>query len=108
MKLDRNSTLNGLGKYALLNLRRLRQDGQRVYWQAGGTNGILAVPNQYVEFGDSLHNEFFAIKLKDKYAQAALTAYATAAAEDDEEYAQEIRALAARSGPNHPLCKKPD
>ena len=86
MQLDRNINANGYGKYALLNLRR-----NKIEW------GEVFGPD-----------EFFVVKLKDKYAQAALNAYADAAQSDDPEWAAEIRALADRSGPNHPLCKQPD
>ncbi len=86
MKMDRNLNANGKGKYALLNLRE-----DIIEWGfVGGSN------------------EFFVIKLKDKYAQAALEAYANAAECDDLEWANEVRKLAQRSGQNHPLCKRPD
>ena len=86
MKLDRNLNANGKGKYALLNLRN-----DRIEWGFVGAS-----------------DEFFVIKLKDKYAQAALIAYADAAEHDDPEWAKEVRELAQRSGKNHPLCKQPD
>jgi hypothetical protein len=86
MKLDRHINPDGRGKYALINYRTLR-----------------------VELGDTPETEFFVIKLKDKYAMAALYAYAHAAELDGEhEWADEVRALAARSGPAHPLCHTPD
>ena len=86
MKLDRNINQDGKGKYALLNLRT-----NKIEWG-----------NLYDE------DEFFVIKLKDKYARAALTAYANAAWHDDEEWFNEIMELAKRSGRDHPNCKKPD
>lgn len=108
MKLDRNINQSGLGKYALINLRRLHQDGGNIHWQGEGKYGLVSVPNEYVEFGNGIHDEFFVIKLKDKYASVTLSAYANAARDDDSEYADEIENLARRAGPNHPLCKKPD
>mgnify|MGYP001570027167 CR=1 FL=1 len=69
---------------------------------------FYSVPEQSVEWGDTAADEFFIIKLKDKYARAALRAYANQASLDDEEYANEVRELADRSGPSHPLHKKPD
>ena len=39
-------------------------------------------------------NEFFLIKLKDKYASQALFAYAAAARDDDAEWAGEVDELA--------------
>ena len=38
---------------------------------------------------------------KDKYAQAALD-------DGEEEYAEEVLALAEHAGLSHPLCQKPD
>jgi hypothetical protein len=59
--------------------------------------------------GPGESNEHFVIMLKDKYARAALMAYADAAAADGEiEYAQDVTVLANRAGPLHPNCKKPD
>lgn len=85
MKLDRNTSKDGKGKYSITNNRTGK-----------------------VEHGDTPEAEFFVIKLKDKYAQDALVAYANAAAQDDTEYANEVMELALRSGPAHPLCKMPD
>lgn len=86
MELLRNSNPNGLGKYAVINLQT-----NQVEW------GLPGDPN-----------EFFVIKLKDRYAQSALLAYADAALADDPQYAQAVRELASRAGPSHPLCKTPD
>lgn len=86
MKLDRNVNPTGRGKYALINLR---------------TNKV--------EWGTTEADEFFVIKLKDKYARDALEAYAWAARQDgEEEWFDEVIGLARRSGEFHPLCKKPD
>jgi hypothetical protein len=87
LKLDRNVNLDGKGKYALLNLRT-----DRVEW------GAVGEPD-----------EFFVIKMKDRCAEAALRSYADEAElVGMGEWAKEVRELAARSGPNHPLCKLPD
>jgi len=85
MKLDRNINPDGRGKYALLNLRK-----------------------NTIEWGDTQQDEFFVIKLKDRYAAEALYAYALEAEDDDAEYAGEVRKLADRAGPRHPLCRRPD
>jgi hypothetical protein len=58
--------------------------------------------------GERAKDEFFCIKLKDRFAQAALIAYAKEAQSFDPEYAGEVHKLAMRSGPNHPECKFPD
>lgn len=86
MDLLRNVNPDGLGKYAVINLQT-----NQVEWGRPGDP-----------------NEFFVIKLKDRYAQAALLAYADAAQAHDPQYAQAVRELASRAGPNHPLCKIPD
>lgn len=58
MKLDRNINPDGKGKYALLNLRK-----------------------NTIEWGNEPGNQFFVIKLKDRFAAPALKAYADAVRE---------------------------
>ena len=108
MKLDRNLDPSGRGKYALLKLRVARsyspQAAQTVlapHFEGLKVAGVL-------DWGVTPETEFMVIRLKDKYAQAALRAYANAARADDPEYAAEIDEMAARSGPNSPFCKRPD
>lgn len=86
MKMDRNINKDGRGKYALLNLRR-----DRVEWGAVGNE-----------------DEFFVIKLKDVGALAALAAYASVYDTIDEEWAEEIRKMSLRAGPNSPFVKNAD
>lgn len=50
-------------------------------------------------------NEFFLIKLKDRYSEAALRAYADAAHPNDHEYAAAIAEMAQRAGLNSPFAK---
>ncbi len=106
MKLDRNINDDGLGKYALINLRKLK--GERwtpVVARALDTlcdAGVL----EWGRVGDP--DEFFLIKLKDQYAANALLSYQAAAYKDDPEWAEEVKKMALRSGPYHPLCKNPD
>lgn len=105
MKLDRNLNPTGKGKYALINMRKIDGDPRTPEELAAA---ILAHP-EAVEWGETGgDNEFWLIKLKDQYAQAALVAYAEAAAADDIEFAAEVERLAMRAGPDHPLCKRPD
>jgi hypothetical protein len=108
MKLDRN---NGRGKYAIVNLREI----ERIGGVSHGHNPDIAHAlrilelNNLIEYGDvGSENEFFVIKLKDKYADAALARYAAMASSDDAEYANDVAAMAARSGVHHPNCKQPD
>ena len=113
MKLVRNTDPQGRGKYALVNLEKLRRDfpmaAEHMPVHAVGrhlhaleTLGLLT----YGAPGDP--EEFFVIKLKDAHAKAALEAYAASCAKSDWEFATEVQALAERAGTSHPLCKHPD
>lgn len=105
MKLDRNLNPGGKGKYALINLRKIDGDPRTPQDMAAA---ITKQPDA-VEFGVvGDPDEFWLIKLKDKYAVAALMAYADAASVDDPEYAEQVRDMVRRSGPNSPFCKSPD
>ncbi len=103
-KLDRNTTPDKRGKYAVLKLRR----------QTKGFSPDLQVAAQklrdagLLDFGDDPEKEFFVIRLRDIYAEPALAAYAQAAKADGEtEYAKDISALAQRAR-EHPHKHKPD
>lgn len=105
MQLDRNTNPDGKGKYALINLRKIAGDPRTPQEMA---TAIQAQPDA-VQFGFvGAPDEFWLIKLKDKYASAALQAYADAAEADDPEYAAQVREVAQRSGFNSPFCKTPD
>lgn len=108
MKLDRNINESGKGKYALINLRKIPSDPRTAEELAAA---IIANP-ECVEFGMvGSPDEFWVIKLKDRYASRALIGYAKAVdldPEGDEEYGCEVERLANRSGLAHPLCKRPD
>ena len=105
MQLDRNTNPSGKGKYALVNLRKIEGDPRTPEAMA---EALKAYPGA-IEFGFvGAPDEFWPIKLKDKYAAAALAAYADAAQADDPEYAQQVRDLLKRAGPNSPFCKAPD
>lgn len=111
MKLDRNINADGRGKYGLIlnrELATLNQDAS-----APVAAEILAAVETLerhgiLDWGASPETEFFVVRLKDYYAPGALFGYAARAWTDDKEYADQINELAARSGPNHPNCKKPD
>jgi hypothetical protein len=102
MKLDRNGK-DGLGKYAVVKLRKIGpgDDDARAHLEALITGGFVEVGS----VGDI--DEFFVIKLKDRFAAPALMAYAEAAAAVDPEYAIEVMELAARAV-GHPNRKTPD
>ena len=104
MQLDRSINQTGKGKYALIKLREITGDPRTPEELAAA---ILAHP-ECVDWG-ARHSgsEFFLLRLKDKYAHPALMAYATAAAEDDEEWANQVLALAYKAKHN-PGTKVPD
>lgn len=106
MDLDRNINTDGKGKYALINLRKLEGNPQTAEELVAA---ILKNP-EAVEFGRvGESDEFFVMKLKDRYSMGGLWGYADAAKQcGDSEYANAINNMVERSGPNHPLCKKPD
>ncbi len=110
MKLDRNANLDGKGKYALIKMRDLDGSVFTVHRRAAGRTWreFYEIPIDAVDFGvDGDGNEFFVIRLKDKYAAAALFTYAAAAQVDDPEYADEVRELADQAE-HHRLKKRPD
>lgn len=114
MKLDRDINPDGCGKYAILNLRKLNQvcPGIQPFqrWSPEVAQALKTLEEAgALEWGQpGAQDEFFLIKLKDKYAAAALETYAAAARCDDPEYADAVLALAERAGPNNPFCKNPD
>lgn len=72
MKLDRNINPSGKGKYALINLRKIPGAPRTAEELAAS---ILANP-ECVEFGMvGSPDEFWVIKLKDRYAGRALAAH---------------------------------
>ncbi len=111
MKLDRNINADGGGKYAVINMRKLRDlhddDGQL-------PPEVIAALRELANCGAlewgavGSEDEFFLIKLKDRHALPALTAYAESIATTDHEFACEVYELANRSGAGSPFCKDPD
>jgi hypothetical protein len=115
MKMDRNLPENaGAGKYAVINLRKLRElcPGATTFEQfSPGVTEALRVLDEVgaLEWGRTGEpDEFFLIKLKDRNAYPALNAYANSAEPHDAEWAAEVRELAERSGMHSPWCKEPD
>lgn len=98
---------NGIGKYALINMRRVRALSEEANIKAAHLIAdleALGVIDAGVKGAD---DEFFVIKLKDKNAEPALMAYANAADDDDKEWALQVLAMAARAK-FHPGKKQPD
>lgn len=114
MLLDRNTSGNmGRGKYGLIKIRRLTElrkenNSDHLPQEVADALRVLA-DNDVIDYGvGNTNDEFFVIRLRDKFAKVALRAYAIKAENDDMEYAQEVHKLADKSGPDHPACKMPD
>lgn len=109
MKLDRT---NGRGKYAIVNLREIERIGGIAHGHNPDIAHALRIleTNDLIEYGEvGTENEFFVIKLKDRYARCALHAYADEARRDQNtEYSDDVTEMALRSGTHHPHCKRPD
>jgi hypothetical protein len=114
MQLDRNlSDSEGRGKYALVKLRALesyRSDKLFECYTPKISEALKVLENAGVlDWGyTQTESEFFVIRLKDRYAQEALHAYAVEARSADPEWADEVTKLARRAGPANPWCKYPD
>lgn len=114
MKLDRNIADDGLGKYAIINLRKLNETCENPSTFKRWTPEVEAALKTLegvgvLEWGCvGAPDEFFLVKLKDRHAEAALKGYAESAAVNDPEWAAEVHELAMRSGMNSPYCKAPD
>jgi len=117
MKLDRNE--KGRGKYAVVNLRKL--ETELTAWKAAGGNGEMTTrivestldflhKNGILGYGEpGTQDEFFVLKLKDRFAGAALEEYATVARRGGEpEYADDVKELADRAGAKSLWSKTPD
>lgn len=105
MKLDRNCNDGGLGKYALLNLRRLTE---KISPEVEAALEVLSRAG-VVEWGlVGEADEFFVMKLKDINSPGGLEGYANKAEETDREWASEVREMLPRAGKNSPFCKVPD
>ena len=114
MKMDRNLNDDGIGKYAVINLRRLNDlcghVGTFRRWTPAVEQALMTLENlEVLDWGRTgAPDEFFLIRLRDKHAMHALMAYHASVYKDDPEFANEVRDMALRSGPFHPLCKAPD
>ena len=105
MKFDRDMNDNGKGKYALIKLRDLPGEVKT-------REEILEAVNNNPECIDlgyvGSDSEFFVLRLKDKYAAAALRAYANEANIDNNtQWAIQVLKLVDRAI-HHPNKKTPD
>ena len=114
MKLDRDLNARGLGKYAIINLRRLYETcgdpSTFERWTPGVAQALKTLSDVgALEWGVvGERDEFFLLKLKYLHAKPALEAYAASAQSVDPEFASTVRALANRAGTSSPFCKAPD
>lgn len=80
MKLDRNKNEDGTGKYALILMRKLDDEAKAELKAKADHHGfnskIMALPVKSID--DGRYNQFFVIRYRDKFAAAALQAYACA------------------------------
>ena len=114
MKLDRDINKDGKGKYALVRLRNI-QKGDEAYSLLQRLHELGHL--DWGKVGEP--DEFFVIKLRDKYSQKAIIGYSDAVMEDsrnqDEQkanglvqYALAVQKLASRAGILSEFCKEPD
>jgi hypothetical protein len=114
MKMDRNIPENtGAGKYAIVNLRKLRElcpGGTFDNFTPGVTEALRVLSEAgALEWGRTCEpDEFFLVKLKDRHSQPALQAYADSIRDRDPEFAAEVDELATRAGDASPWCREPD
>lgn len=111
MKLDRNLTGDGRGKYALIRNRRVKEllEGPNVHAAVAVRQALDILENlDVINYGDTPDTEFWVTMLRDRFADDALVSYAMSALKFDREYAMEVIQLAARSGHRHPNSKAPD
>lgn len=109
MKLDRNINADGTGKYALV-LMRETPSSTDVSEKAVAIRGALQTLEHHgcLDYGNADDRDFFVIRLKDKFAPAALFAYSVAAEDAGEkEWALEVRELA-HNAANRTNQKLPD
>lgn len=78
MKLDRNTNPDGRGKYALINLRKITEEDFTELLESRRDEGCFVLPPACLTFGDERGEQFFVIKYKDRFAEAALRGYAQA------------------------------
>jgi len=113
MKLDRNiEGREGIGKYALIKLRALDTYISASPFHTYGPEIEAAFKTLTdagaLDWGNTEDSEFFLIRLKDRHAAAALSAYARSAEEFGiSEWAEQVRELATKAA-MHPGKKAPD
>ncbi len=115
MKLDRNVNRDGKGKYALVRLRDIEIGSE-----------AMALLHRledlgHLDWGCVGHaDEFFVVKLRDKFAPGAIKGYADAVmeaqrkeldpakAKDLAQWGIQVIGMSQRAGDLSPYCKEPD
>ena len=114
MKMDRNINSDGIGKYAVINMRKLHatcsDKGTFERWTPEIEAALKTLEDAgALEWGAvGEPDEFFLLKLKDRHALPALIAYAESIVSTDTEFAIEVLRMIRRAGTNSPYCKEPD
>lgn len=115
MKLKRNVSNDGHGKYAVVNLNKVEEmcspanDSFGRYAQEIKSALEILERRGVLSYGtEGARDEFFVVMLKDMAAQGALVGYATSIAHVDRELADDVLELANRAGIGSPFCKAPD
>ena len=76
MRLKRNESTDGVGKYAVVNMSMA--PGLPESMASAGSAGSVSVPVAAISLGTTPEESFFVLKLKDQFANAALNAYTNA------------------------------
>lgn len=115
MKLMRNVTTDGHGKYAVVNMKKVDEMCSPTNDQFGRYAQEIKSALEILErrgvltYGtDGAKDEFFVLMLKDRFSKNALEAYAGSVRPHDGEMANDVLELAARAGIDSPFCKDPD
>lgn len=109
MKLDRNIVgKGGRGKYALVLMRNYPKPDAPELAEVQHALRCLE-RNGMMDYGEAHGpSEFFLVRLKDRFAQPALQAYADEARMVDPEWAHQVDELTTRAGTANRHCKTPD
>ena len=115
MKLDRNINEGGKGKYAVVRLRGIEMDSEAM--------DLLRRLDDlgHLDWGCvGHHDEFFVVKLRDKFAPGAIKGYADAVMDASRKEVDPVKAIElaqwaiqvidmdGRAGDLSPYCKEPD
>jgi hypothetical protein len=106
MRLDRNINADGMGKYALILMRKLRETPNSAAMEIAKAMDVLE-EHGLLDHGDTPDSEFFVLRLKDQAAGPTLHTYGRFYVQIDPQWAEEALELARRAY-DHPGKKMPD